>query len=506
MLAASVFQERQVGIAGGMWGLDLADLDGALDVVTAGVITWYQNNGAAAPIEYDVFTDHDRYLEVAPVDLDADGDVDLLVGGEPGIDWFENDGEGNFSLRTAVDLEVSLWGVEKFGTGDFDGDGDLDFLTSRYHISGCTEIICVGEYDSYHTVTAWYENDGNQNFVERPLVERVYVEEFRGDFFFHYIQPQAADMDGDGNQDIVLDYQIDQQWYEVGDTGLIPHTTEVAAEFQISRLVDLDGDQDADAIADSPSGKVWLKNDGSARFTAQPANNLDLDRLRFVGDADGDGDVDIVGQVADSAVLYWLENDGAANFTRHVLGESVSRADYWAIRDIDFDGDIDVVVSPLGSRILQFTSLAVHSISLDRNTTFLKVNDQIAVRGDTADLLSVDEANLGRFVVTGDEADNAITLDQSGGNVIPPLGIVVNGGGGTNTLRVIGGPAELDLTTGGNLAVGDVVEYDFTDSQLQRLQLDAAAVDAAATSGEFLNSLSPGETSSEEPMSTIAEM
>ncbi len=70
---------------------------------------------------------------VCPVDLDKDGDVDVLgtAAFDDFIAWWENlDGEGNFGRRQVIidDLDWANCVI----TTDIDGDGDLDiFGTSR---------------------------------------------------------------------------------------------------------------------------------------------------------------------------------------------------------------------------------------------------------------------------------------------------------------------------------------------------------------------------------------
>lgn len=60
-------------------------------------------------------------------DLDADGDLDALVGNIPSCETFENDGRGRFIAHQALsapeDSGAPIWAV---ALGDLDNDSDLD--------------------------------------------------------------------------------------------------------------------------------------------------------------------------------------------------------------------------------------------------------------------------------------------------------------------------------------------------------------------------------------------
>ncbi|HJL46329.1 MAG TPA: VCBS repeat-containing protein, partial [Polyangiaceae bacterium LLY-WYZ-15_(1-7)] len=69
-------------------------------------------------------------LFAALVDLDADGALDLYVGGLRGDRWLPGDGEGGFG--EARELLVDGRWVAAAGFADLDADGDLDAITSRW--------------------------------------------------------------------------------------------------------------------------------------------------------------------------------------------------------------------------------------------------------------------------------------------------------------------------------------------------------------------------------------
>ena len=99
-----------------------------------------------------ISTTADGARSVFSIDLDGDGDIDVLSASfnDDKIAWYENDGSQNFTERvisTTADNALSVFAI------DVDGDGDIDVLSA----SGADDKI------------AWYENDGSQNFTERVI-------------------------------------------------------------------------------------------------------------------------------------------------------------------------------------------------------------------------------------------------------------------------------------------------------------------------------------------------
>ncbi len=113
--------------------------------------------------------------------------------------------------------------------------------------------------------------------------------------------------------------------------------------------IDIDGDIDLVAVADSSDVLAWFENDGEYQFTMHNiqlyfdgANSVD------VADIDGDNDLDIVATAFGSYHLYhgevsWFENDGQQNFTKQDIDMDIRGANSGIAIDIDNDGDCDVV-------------------------------------------------------------------------------------------------------------------------------------------------------------------
>ncbi len=180
----------------------LADLDGDgdIDVVIGGqfgvaTLRWFENRiadaGPTAFVEHVVPCSATRALRATIADVDTDGRPDLIVSSEhenSSLAWFENDGATppGFVERT---LETVPDGIRAALAVDLDLDGDTDILTARF---------LLGE-------TAWLENVAGANSA--PLFQRRVVSTL----------PQGpsalatADIDADGDLDVLVASYLDHK-------------------------------------------------------------------------------------------------------------------------------------------------------------------------------------------------------------------------------------------------------------------------------------------------------
>lgn len=127
------------------------DLDGNMDIMAtledeySAKLVWYKNLGNSNWSEEMVITEGDFSCGPEIIDLDADGDADILSTdilstNSSAIIWCENLGGGVFNEPEIINEEI-IWASGVFAA-DIDGDSDLDILSSSY---GDGKI-------------AWYEN------------------------------------------------------------------------------------------------------------------------------------------------------------------------------------------------------------------------------------------------------------------------------------------------------------------------------------------------------------
>ncbi|NND98213.1 MAG: hypothetical protein HKN47_12885, partial [Pirellulaceae bacterium] len=116
-------------------------------------------------------------------------------------------------------------------------------------------------------------------------------------------------------------------------------------------------------------------------------------------------------------------------------------------------------------------------------STLLAVGGNTVIRGNSSDLLNVPHGSVERLEIHGNLGNNLITLDQSGGNVIPPGGLSVHGGGGENWLNVRGADGPLNLAADGNVTARNLHGIDLRDVSVNQLHVDAQAITTLSTNG-----------------------
>ncbi len=292
---------------------------------------------AQVEFEEHVVIDPALYVQspnsVTSADLDGDGDMDVLTSSYFGnrLVWLENlDGAGNdVTLHTISSTIQSPWGVY---TADLDSDGDLDVLAAS--LAG-------------NSVT-WYENtDGNGTFV---LKQSKYA--------YQANIVMAADMDNDADLDLVWSSKGEGtiKWIRNSD-GLGNFDTTFNVEDNVSTIMsiypaDMDGDGDKDIVScymidASSQGVTWYKNIGFGSFGSRIliSNAVSNVNSVYAGDLDGDGDMDLVSASGGDDKIAWYKNlDGIGTFgTQQVLSLTADAAAVVRIADVDGDNDKDVI-------------------------------------------------------------------------------------------------------------------------------------------------------------------
>jgi hypothetical protein len=119
-------------------------------------------------------------------DIDADGDVDLLLLGDTTPHVLRNSGSGSFTDTTLVDLP--LVGVGSISSclvlADLDDDGDLDLGALRNAPPLCLVLL----------------NDGSGRFSDVSTT-RAFLS--HPDSFLRILRLRAADVDDDGDVDLI---------------------------------------------------------------------------------------------------------------------------------------------------------------------------------------------------------------------------------------------------------------------------------------------------------------
>ncbi|HTU10368.1 MAG TPA: tandem-95 repeat protein, partial [Allosphingosinicella sp.] len=298
--------------------LTISIVDGA-GAAVAGAPLFTPISGAGTPLNG---LDAGTYATPEFFDMDGDGDLDLIVGSnDTTIKAFRNDGGGSFvqvtgganpftGLSTGPASGVNSMGNMAFV--DLDGDGDLDMVTGN----GSGSLLSFRNNGVGNAFTALTGTDNPFNGLTTGIFSHPSFFDIDGDGDLDALvgqQPGAGGIrafqnNGPGNAFTALSGAANP--FNGINVGYRSNLT----------YMDLDGDGDLDVIAanfNSPL-QAFRNNGPGAAFTAMtgaanPLAGINVGSMTSpdVADVDGDGDLDIVVGRADGTFLV-LQNDGFA--------------------------------------------------------------------------------------------------------------------------------------------------------------------------------------------------
>jgi hypothetical protein len=260
------------------------DNDGDMDIVTASyyddTVAWFEQISPQSFVRHNLptYTAYDDPHSVFPIDIDFDGDIDVVAA----FSWISsnvdservvlyiNDGSQNFTANTVSgsDNQDNVYDVTVV---DLDQDGDLDIVSTSASIDGFSHAANEG--------VSWYRNDGNLNFTEiiigglgyssysEPkatefidaydydndndidIIKAGYV--FENDGINNFtpvaasIQELVFDIDADGDED----YLQGNNWYENVDGSYTQHAFSSTSTHRARDVADMNNDNRKDVIA-----------------------------------------------------------------------------------------------------------------------------------------------------------------------------------------------------------------------------------------------------------------
>ncbi len=327
-------------------------------------------------------------------DIDGDGDLDLFWGDffEPGLLLIPNEGScAAPSLRAAprrfpFGSAVVTSGYNAPTTGDVDGDGRLDVVMG----------VVGGAYQPNHTTIAnlyliEQKQPGIFTTVTSQLIPMIDVGSESA--------PALADIDGDGDLDLLVGNRIDPAndssgtitWFENVGTASHPvlqdrGTLPIRGQYNYAPAVaDLDGDGLPDLVLGTWTNNVeWYRNTGARGKPAWKLADSALVELArgsntvpAAGDIDGDGLIDLVVGSA-SGRLTFYRNVGSRTAPRFAVVTTAldtikfGRRAAPALADMDGDGRPDLLVgNEDGTIVLWRNSGTRGTFKFTRDSTFV---------------------------------------------------------------------------------------------------------------------------------------
>ncbi len=258
-------------------------------------------------------------------DLTGNGLPDIIIGGkqgDPNLFWYENPGWARHGIATVPNLEAGGALV------DVDGDGHLD--------------IVAGEQWNGQQLF-WFRNPGNPR---RPW--RAYV---ITDRYFQYHDQLVADVDGDGEPEIVFCSQRAGllAYYDLPDDPTVSTWPDSHLHLISEGMENVEGLAFA-LLDDGPP--VLIAGPNLFRRTArgwdrQPyAPGFTMTRVA-VGDLDGDGRLEIVLSEGESDPARLAICHGP-DYAATVLDDGLFHPHSLELADFDGDGWLDIFVGEMG--------------------------------------------------------------------------------------------------------------------------------------------------------------
>jgi tetratricopeptide (TPR) repeat protein len=273
-----------------------------LFIIRQGTGTLYHNDGNGS--FSDVTTtakipaSPNHAITAAFVDVDHDGDLDLLLGGDGNL-LLRNNGDGTFSDQTATARLVDKGPAYAIVPTDFDNRRDIDLLIA-----------------SPEKISLW-RNMRDGTFRDVAAEVGLAASDRKG-----ATTVAAGDINKDGFTDFYLASFSDASGYLALSNGKERfQVTKIAGADTASQFLDYDNDGLLDLVTLAPGQLRILRNTGDSwvdvSSKATKEINASAARLLATGDIDGDGDTDII--FGTPGLLRIARNDGGnTNRSLHV--------------------------------------------------------------------------------------------------------------------------------------------------------------------------------------------
>jgi hypothetical protein len=324
----------------------------------SGFIRLADNNGIApSRIDYSGYF----------IDLDADGWQDFISIQYQRVEVFRNDRTGNFE-RDELSGIFHDRDTYSMAAADYDLDGYIDLFFAHWRVAW--------RDDELLTQYLW-RNNRDGTFVDmsldvpiRPTVDQTGIP------YEHSMTPTFADIDSDGDPDVLLAGDFESSQVLLNSSGVFSDITASLTDQggMGSAVADFDRDGDLDWFVSSIfdpdrtlngailTGNRLYRNDGTGLFedVSEAAGVRDggWGWGSCFADFDNDGHVDLFNTngflllerfIADQSRLFMSNGDGTFTEQAETMGINHSEQGRGAVcTDFDNDGRIDILIANSG--------------------------------------------------------------------------------------------------------------------------------------------------------------
>lgn len=276
-------------------------------------------------------------------DMDNDGDKDIIAGGGYALFIYENDGKARGWKRFGNLDSTKQMGANAGELFDVDKDGDLDVISAKY----------------YNDI-GWWENPGGPFKDNKWKFRRL----FQAEWFMHDLI--RFDLNGDGILEEFVanlnkaywktDLKLIGFWISADQIPIAFHFPIEPGrnEGEIHCHAGLDaGDINRDGKIDLAYSNGWYKapKNPVGKWTWYPVSDVYGISNSLLRDMDDDGDLDLIVSAGHHARgVYWYENNlgnSRNNWKKHIIDDSIINPEGLIVIDMDGDRDLEVTVCDL---------------------------------------------------------------------------------------------------------------------------------------------------------------